>query len=1517
MRSSSGSSNQTFVLALLSVSMLCWCSDAARAGGQGGDARGQVLQLFSASPAEFIENAGQIHDSSVRFAFYGSGANVFHTNAGPVFQVFQSSSPSAIGPQPSASCMFAATFPGARQISPVGAAPAPTQVNFLIGTQTEWLTHLRTYREVVYPGLYDGIDLRTFGRRSSLKYEFRVAPGADYRQIVVRYQGVSSLRVDAAGALHVATPLGELIDDAPYAYQLVDGRETRVPARFRLVDQSAYAFELTDTFDPARELVIDPDLAWCSFIGGKNNDSPFDIATDSAGNAYITGRTGSADLPMPGGFDTTWSKGWDAFVAKFSRTGQLLWATYLGGNGTDYGYGLWADSNCNVFITGYTSSPDFPTLGGFCTTYNGGTADAFITKLTPTGQLAWSSFLGGDKYDEGMGIATDAAGNVFVSGTTSSTNFPAAGGYSTTAIGNYDACIVKVSGDGQLLWTRVFGGKSNDYARALAVYQNGNVICAGRTQSTDFPMLNAFDSSYNGGDDAFVARFSASGELAWSTFLGGSGLDSANGAALDASGNVLIAGQTKSANFPSTGGFDKTLGGTQDACLSKISATGQLLWSTYVGGSMSDSAGGVAVDATGSAFVFGSTSSSDFPTPGGIYTAKNGSADDVFIAKISTACQLQWGTYLGGTYTETGQDVTVDPFGSVLVAGETFSANFPGGLPPRAASGNSDAFVAEITFGHFLTVQSTPCAGAAISGDRPGTTEYFAFFGEANAASIQAAPAFTASGVTYEFVQWLLDGTEQPRGKADLTVTMNTNHLAVAAYSLPVPTLTVKSAPIAGVSITGDKPGNAEYAAACGPRETVRLTATPIADADGTAYHFKKWIVDGIEQPLGQADLTLLMDVNRTAVAEYSSAPLTIAVSSTPIVGVSVTGSRPCTTNTIIPCVYREVVELIAPLEREIDGMCYIFIGWTIDGTDLPTGGNSIALTVYDTHQAVARYVDTPVLIFEGPNERREGPVPPNGTFKVNIYVASIPSFAGLQTRVKFFDSSGTPATFPFGTRVDEYGTLRPLIELNEEAWPDADQYGGSIFGFVNVDLHQSVIGKVRAYTVTYKVPAGALGNYRITASPDDSVIATAEGDPVEYRGVDGSVTIAVLPKRTLTVQSAPMPSLEIQGDHPGTTPYQVTCDSGDTAAFTAPGTATYFGSQCTFQHWTIDGIAQPDGQTSLQVVADADHAVVAVYSATFTLTVKSYPMSGVAITGTQPGQTPYATAADYPGQIELTAPASVVSLGAPCAFVCWTVDGTIWTQGQTTIRLTPDRDHEVVAIYEDPVIAINVQSSPFSQVVIHDSLGDSYTPYTAKRSAGHTVTFTAPATAPFSGSQYSFLHWSIDGIAQPENQLSIQVLYDVAHTIVAFYTPPQVTLSVSSTPVAADITGDKPGHTPYTAVCSVGQVVNLTAPATSWKSDVEYSFIQWAVNGSNRAIRQLNLQVTMTSDSNVTAKWRLAGDANLDCAVNVLDSLAVRNKMGKSVSLSDNWRCDVNGDGVINSKDMVYVAERFTRKCR
>jgi len=374
----------------------------------------------------------------------------------------------------------------------------------------------------------------------------------------------------------------------------------------------------------------------------------------------------------------------------------LSYSTYLGGStGDDIGKGIAVDASGNAYVAGYTTSTDFPLQSPYQGT-NRGSSDAFITKLTSAGNaLSYSTYLGGSGADYGTGIAVDASGNAYVTGYTDSTNFPLQSAYQGTLAGGYDAFITKFTSAGSLVYSTYLGGSSSDFGYGIAVDASGNAYVTGNTTSNPFPTTaGSFQTTYQGGSDpffgggdAFITKLSSTGSaLSYSTYLGGTGSDFGYGIAVDASGYAYLAGYTTSADFPTSTAYQATLKGDADAFITKLSSTGSALsYSTYLGGTDVDSGYGIAVDASGNAYVTGQTYSKNFPMQGP-FQATVGGLSDAFITKLSSAGNtLSFSTYLGGSGADYGSGIAVDASGSAYVAGYTSSGNFPTLHPVQAA----------------------------------------------------------------------------------------------------------------------------------------------------------------------------------------------------------------------------------------------------------------------------------------------------------------------------------------------------------------------------------------------------------------------------------------------------------------------------------------------------------------------------------------------------------------------------------------------------------------------------------------------------------------------------------------------------------------------------------------------------------------------------------------------------------------------------------------------------------------
>ncbi len=562
------------------------------------------------------------------------------------------------------------------------------------------------------------MDLVYYGTQRRLEYDFVVAPGADPEAIALSFEGVDRLDVDARGDLVLRSagqPILRL--HKPSIYQDIDGVRQTISGAYAIADTDRVSF-LIDAYDTAEPLVIDPVFAYSTHLGGASGDTGYSIAVDAAGSAYVTGATNSADFPLEAPMQGAYGGSTDVFVSKFSADGsELLYTTYFGGSSADLAYAIALDAAGDIYVTGDTQSTDFPLVNPVQPAL-GGSADVFVAKLSADGaNLVYSTYLGGRVGERGQGVAVDAAGSAYVTGFSNSTDFPLVDPMQTTfAGGPGTAFVLKLNpGGSALIYSTYLGGSRGfpDLGYAIAVDAAGNAYVTGLTNSVDFPTVNPIQS-FGGQTDVFVAKVNPSGsELIYSTFLGGPADDEGMSIAVDAAGHAYVTGDTESMNFPVTAGAYRTtctpfltnipigaLCSGGDVFVSKLSVDGSaLVYSTYVSGNNYDVGLGIALDATGNAYVAGFTGSDDFPTINAVQKAYGGERFDAFVMKLNqSGSALIYATYLGGSREDGGYAIALDDAGNAYVTGFTLSSDFPSRNPLSSAPGGSrDAFVAKIT----------------------------------------------------------------------------------------------------------------------------------------------------------------------------------------------------------------------------------------------------------------------------------------------------------------------------------------------------------------------------------------------------------------------------------------------------------------------------------------------------------------------------------------------------------------------------------------------------------------------------------------------------------------------------------------------------------------------------------------------------------------------------------------------------------------------------------------------------
>ena len=598
---------------------------------------------------------------------------------------------------------FVAADPG---VTLTGADPLPAKASFFNGSNPEnWRPGLPTYRKVLYRGLYPGIDMTYGGDGARIKSEFLVAPGGNPAQIRIEYEDAQSVSIAENGDLVVSVKSGELREQTPVIYQNSAAGRVRINGGYRMLAPRTVGFEIR-RYDPSRPLVIDPTVSYSTYLGGSGMSAVTGIATDPSGNLYATGWTEALDFPVDGAIQASNQGGVDAFVVKMNAAGTaLMYATYIGGREDDRGAGIAVDSSGQAYVAGSTSSTNFPLASPMQSTLKG-SRTAFALKLNPAGSaLLYSTYLGGSNYDLGNAIALDSSGNVYIAGDTLSVNFPVLNAFQSASGGNTDAFVTKLSPSGTMLLSTYLGGAGNDHAGGIAVDSSGNIYVAGGTFSVNFPVHNPIQSLSGGGQDIFVSKISSAGTtLMYSTYLGGAGgsqamAEQANSIALDSSGNAYIGGVTNSANFPVTSGALQTVyNGAQDGFVAKINAAGSALsYSTYLGGSSFNWISGIAVDSSGNAYVSGYTSSFDFPTVGAVQVAFNGYYD-AFVSELNGAgSALTFSTLWGGTLADEANAIALASNGTIFTGGATNSVDLPLVAPIQSVnSGGSTGWVMHI-----------------------------------------------------------------------------------------------------------------------------------------------------------------------------------------------------------------------------------------------------------------------------------------------------------------------------------------------------------------------------------------------------------------------------------------------------------------------------------------------------------------------------------------------------------------------------------------------------------------------------------------------------------------------------------------------------------------------------------------------------------------------------------------------------------------------------------------------------
>ena len=695
-------------------------------------------------PLSFEVNKAQTHDD-VKFLARSSGYTLFLTDNEAVLR-FQNQHKSNDASTLRLSLKDANPNPGI-----TGLLELPGKTNYFIGNDPKkWRTDIPTYAKVKYESIYQGVDLVYYSTKGrQLEYDFVVAPGSDPNQIKITFSGADQLQL-LDGNLVIKNEGREMQMHKPVLYQEKEGGRELINGQYKLSNKGELGFEIA-AYDRTRELVIDPVLAYSTFLGGTGEDTAVEIVVSPHGNAYVTGLTTSLDFPTkPDGARFGRGGGSDVFVTKFNAAGsQLLYSTYLGGSsnenyyddlelpGVTYG-GIAIDVLGQAYVTGSTRSSDFPTTGNAYQQTLKGQSDTFVTKLSGFGNaLPYSTYLGqngANAADGGQGIAVDGSLQAYVTGHDYSGGLPV-NGFSNHSSG-VDGYVVKLNSTGSgIVYSTYLGGDHNNLGWSIALDNNQNAFISGETSSINFPTTpGAFDTTC-GTDglcnptplgriaDFFVTKVdtkvTGAASLKYSTYLGGSGEERVtyNGSiAVNSTGEfVYVTGLTASTNpvdYPIKNAAQAIPSGVADAFITKFDISlplklpsDQLVYSTYLGGPGVEIGTGIAADVEGNAYVSGA-SGGTFPSTQG----QPGCTDPgAFAAKFGPDGQQKFALCLSGLGQDTGLDIAIDPAGCAYLTGFTESSNYPvvNAFQSTFAGGTgatpSDAFVTKLCSGpdHF------------------------------------------------------------------------------------------------------------------------------------------------------------------------------------------------------------------------------------------------------------------------------------------------------------------------------------------------------------------------------------------------------------------------------------------------------------------------------------------------------------------------------------------------------------------------------------------------------------------------------------------------------------------------------------------------------------------------------------------------------------------------------------------------------------------------------------------------
>ena len=544
--------------------------------------------------------------------------------------------------------------------------------------------NVKSYQQITYQNIYDGIDLKWYEKDGRLEYDYLVSAGSDYKQIQLEIKGADKITLNNKGELIYKTPLGDIIEQAP----LVKQNGKTLKSKW-LIKNNVLSFEI-EGLNTSEAFIIDPIVRlWGTYYGGSGFQNANSCATDALGNVYMAGRTdtpSSTSIATSGSHQSSFGGNTDAFLVKFNSAGVRQWGTYYGGSGNATAFSCATDANGNVYMAGWAfewSGTSIATAGSHQPNYGGGSNwDAFLVKFNSAGIRQWGTYYGGIDNEIANSCATDANGNVYMVGyteTPSGTSIATLGSHqSANGGGSYEAFLVKFNSAGIRQWGTYYGGSGDDVGNSCATDASGNVYMAGWTDTpsgSSIANVGSHQSTFGGSIDAFLVKFNSAGIRQWGTYYGGNGYEEESddgmigphgvSCATDASGNVYMAGWTDTpsgSSIATLGSHQSAYSGGDDGFLVKFNTAGVRLWGTYYGGNGADPGYSCATDAFGNVYMAGYTySSSNIATLGSHQSALG--AIDAFLVKFIDCVSPPTISVNSGAICA-GQSFTINPTGA-------------------------------------------------------------------------------------------------------------------------------------------------------------------------------------------------------------------------------------------------------------------------------------------------------------------------------------------------------------------------------------------------------------------------------------------------------------------------------------------------------------------------------------------------------------------------------------------------------------------------------------------------------------------------------------------------------------------------------------------------------------------------------------------------------------------------------------------------------------------------------------